>query len=266
MDEDVENAFLQTCKYQDSIVVCLARPQGQVTVPSRPANAESAGNGSASKTMLELSPGARYKRPRHAYPIPAAHKLPNTSNLGGGEAAPSHSDAPGSSEPVLQGPSPAPGANHKMRSVATWTFQAGTEPPPSYFLAAPWKKQERAQRLNPENRLFAPFQGRTIADIDRQARWAAAQKDGRAGSAATTMDDIIRRLQSEPQFARWVASLASGATTPAPADPPSPPPTIQQRSKPANATPETVSTDGPATPVVDETDCTLVDLDFDVLI
>ncbi|KAH7976955.1 hypothetical protein HPB52_021922 [Rhipicephalus sanguineus] len=195
---------------------------------------------------------------------------------------------------MLKGPSPAPGANHKTRSVATWTFQAGTEPPTSYFSAAPWKKQERAQRSKPENRLFAPFQGRTI---DRQARgaclpptpgstfcecgglllhdahgrsllhkgWAAAQKDGRAGSAATATDDIIRRLQSEPQFAMWLASLASGATTPGPADPPSQPPTIQQRSTPANATPEAASTDGPATPVVDESDCALVDLDFDVL-
>ncbi|KAH7963525.1 hypothetical protein HPB52_021292 [Rhipicephalus sanguineus] len=244
------------------------------------------------------SPGARYKRPRHAYPIPAAQKSPNTSNQGGAEAAPSRPDAPGSSESVVQGPSPAPGANHKTRSVATWTFQAGTEPPTSYFSAAPWKKQERAQRSKPENRLFAPFQGRTIADIDRQARgaclpptpgstfcecgglllhdvhgrsllhkrWAAAQKDGRAGSAAPATDDIIRRLQTEPQFARWVASLASGATTQAPADPPSQPPTIEQRSTPANAPPDTASTDGPATPVVDETDCALVDLDFDVLI
>ncbi|KAH7961852.1 hypothetical protein HPB52_012753 [Rhipicephalus sanguineus] len=221
------------------------------------------------------SPGARYKRPRHAYPIPAAQKSPNTSNQGGAEAAPSRPDAPGSAEPVVQGPSPAPGTNHKTRSVATWTFQAGTEPPTSYFSAAPWKKQERAQRSKPENRLFAPFQGRTIADINRQARGAClpptpgvggGTKDGRAGSAAPATDDIIRRLQTEPQFARWVASLASGATTQAPADPPSQPPTIEQRSTPANATPDTASTDGPATPVVDETDCALVDLDFDVLI
>ncbi|KAL1485212.1 hypothetical protein MTO96_047608, partial [Rhipicephalus appendiculatus] len=41
-DEDAENEFQQTCDYQDRIVTCLARLQRQMTVPSRPTNAESA--------------------------------------------------------------------------------------------------------------------------------------------------------------------------------------------------------------------------------
>ncbi|KAH7957299.1 hypothetical protein HPB52_017235 [Rhipicephalus sanguineus] len=97
-------------------------------------------------------------------------------------------------------------------------------------------------------------------------RWAEAQKDGGVGNTTTATDDIIRHLQSEPQFDKWVASLASGATAPVPADPTSSSPTIQQWSPPPDTTPGTASTDRPATPVVDETDCTFVDLDFDVLI
>ncbi|KAL1470326.1 hypothetical protein MTO96_040503 [Rhipicephalus appendiculatus] len=41
-DEDAENEFQQTCDYQDRIVACLARLQRQMTVQSRPTNAESA--------------------------------------------------------------------------------------------------------------------------------------------------------------------------------------------------------------------------------
>ncbi|KAH7961862.1 hypothetical protein HPB52_012882 [Rhipicephalus sanguineus] len=51
-DEDAENEFQQTCEYKDRIVACLARLQRQMTVTSRPTNAEPAGNGSASQTTL----------------------------------------------------------------------------------------------------------------------------------------------------------------------------------------------------------------------
>ncbi|KAH7970124.1 hypothetical protein HPB52_024171 [Rhipicephalus sanguineus] len=40
---------------------------------------------------LRRSPGARYKRPRHAYPIPAVHKSPKHQQPGrcGGSTTPS---------------------------------------------------------------------------------------------------------------------------------------------------------------------------------
>ncbi|KAL1482583.1 hypothetical protein MTO96_033691 [Rhipicephalus appendiculatus] len=116
------------------------------------------------------SPGTRHKRPRDARPTHAALEMPNASYQAGAEAVPRHPYAPGPSEPVVPGPSPAPGANCQTRSVATWTFQAFTEPPTSYFSAVPGKKQERAHRAKDESRLFAPFRGRTITDIDRPSK------------------------------------------------------------------------------------------------
>ncbi|XP_037521402.1 uncharacterized protein LOC119398643 [Rhipicephalus sanguineus] len=61
-DEDAENEFQQTCEYKDRIVACLARLQRQMTVTSRPTNAEPAGNGSASQTTSELR--TRVKLPK----------------------------------------------------------------------------------------------------------------------------------------------------------------------------------------------------------
>ncbi|KAL1427013.1 hypothetical protein MTO96_017761 [Rhipicephalus appendiculatus] len=193
--------------------------------------------------------------------------------------------------------STAPGAKNQTRSVATWTFQAGTEPPTSYFSAAPWKKQERAHRAKDESRLFAPFRGRTISVLNRQARgvylppnprsvycergglllhdvhersllhrkWAAAQEDDGAGSTTTAADEIIRRLRTEPEFAGWLLSLAAGATAAVPAASTSSSPTVEHRSPPADAPPAAAPTDRPETPLVDEVS-TLVDLNFDALL
>ncbi|KAL1421300.1 hypothetical protein MTO96_023266 [Rhipicephalus appendiculatus] len=206
--------------------------------------------------------------------------------------------APGPSGPVVPGPSTAPGAKNQTRSVATWTYQAGTEPPTSYFSAAPWKKQERAHRAKDESRLFAPFRGRTISEVNRQARgaclppnprsvycecgglllhdvhersllhrkWAAAQEgeDG-VGSTTTAADEIIRRLRTEPNFAGWLLSLAAGATAAVPAASASSPPTVEHQSPPADAPPAAAPTDRPETPLVDEVG-SLVDLNFDVLL
>ncbi|KAL1436026.1 hypothetical protein MTO96_010782 [Rhipicephalus appendiculatus] len=169
--------------------------------------------------------------------LPLRSRCPTPASQAGAEAVPRHPYAPDPSEPVVPGPSPAPGAKHQTRSVATWTFQAGTEPPTSYFSAVPWKKQERAHRAKDESRLFAPFRGRTITDIDRQARgaclppnprsiycecgrllihdvhgrsflhrkWAAAQEDDGAGSTTTAVDEMIRRLRTEPGIRRLAA-------------------------------------------------------------
>ncbi|KAL1444879.1 hypothetical protein MTO96_045346 [Rhipicephalus appendiculatus] len=221
--------------------------------------------------VTHRNPGTRRKRPRHARPTPAAHGMPNANSQAGAEAVPHHPYAPGPSGPVVPGPSTAPGAKNQTRSVATWTYQAGTEPPTSYFSAAPWKKQERAHRAKDESRLFAPFRGRTISEVNRQARGACLPPNPRSegedgvGSTTTAADEIIRRLRTEPNFAGWLLSLAAGATAAVPAASSSSPPTVEHQSPPADAPPAAAPTDRPETPLVDEVG-SLVDLNFDVLL
>ncbi|KAH7959675.1 hypothetical protein HPB49_012958 [Dermacentor silvarum] len=53
-----------------------------------------------------------------------------------------------------------------------WAFQADTESSVSYFSAAPWKKQERTHISKKNDRLLAPFQGRTITEMDRRSNSA----------------------------------------------------------------------------------------------
>ncbi|KAH7973079.1 hypothetical protein HPB52_021076 [Rhipicephalus sanguineus] len=149
------------------------------------------------------------------------------------EAAPRPPDALGPSEPAILGPSPAPGAKYKMRSVTTRTFQPSTEPPTSYFSAEPWKIQEREHRAKDESQLFASFRRRTITNIDCQTR--------RACLPPTPGRNLVG--------GRWSNSKYPG----------------QQLLPAADTPPGTASTDGSVKPVVDEV-CTFVDLDFNMLI
>lgn len=64
--------------------------------------------------------------------------------------------------------------------MSTWTYQADSEAPVSYFSAAPWTKQERAKTSKGTNRLYAPFRGRTTRDMDRLASGASLPPDPRA--------------------------------------------------------------------------------------
>ncbi|KAL1438948.1 hypothetical protein MTO96_047594 [Rhipicephalus appendiculatus] len=100
------------------------------------------------------NPGTQHKRPRHARPTPAALERPNASNQAGSEAVPRHPYAPGPSEPVVPGPSPALGAKHQTRSVATWTFQAGTEPPTPHFSAVRHLLRDGLVSVRPSSHLI----------------------------------------------------------------------------------------------------------------
>ncbi|KAH6929192.1 hypothetical protein HPB50_024102 [Hyalomma asiaticum] len=58
------------------------------------------------------------------------------------------------------------------RDVATWTSQEGVDPPVVYVSTRPWRRQMRARVGMAEARLFRPFQGRTVTDVDRRAQGA----------------------------------------------------------------------------------------------
>ncbi|KAL1477988.1 hypothetical protein MTO96_035312 [Rhipicephalus appendiculatus] len=104
--------------------------------------------------VTRRNPGTRHKRPRHARPTPAALEMPNASDQAGSEAVPRHPYAPGPSQPVVPGPCPAPGAKHQTRSVATWTFQAGTEPPTPHFSAVRHLLPDRLVSVRPSSHLI----------------------------------------------------------------------------------------------------------------
>ncbi|KAL1484674.1 hypothetical protein MTO96_049972 [Rhipicephalus appendiculatus] len=217
------------------------------------------------------NPGTRRKRPRHARPTPAAHGMPNANSQAGAEAVPHHPYAPGPSGPVVPGPSTAPGAKNQTRSVATWTYQAGTEPPTSYFSAAsveeagagpPRQGRKPAVRAIPGanyQRSQPPSTG-SLPPAEPPVRLLTE-----VGSTTTAADEIIRRLRTEPNFAGWLLSLAAGATAAVPAASASSPPTVEHQSPPADAPPAAAPTDRPETPLVDEVG-SLVDLNFDVLL
>ncbi|KAL1466012.1 hypothetical protein MTO96_043006 [Rhipicephalus appendiculatus] len=111
-------------------------------------------------------PGTRHKRPRHARPTPAALEMPSAKDQAGAEAVPRHPYAPGPSE-HRPGPIPSTGRKASNVLVATWTFQAGTRHP-----LRTSRRCREVHHAKDESRLFALFWGRTITDIDRQARGA----------------------------------------------------------------------------------------------
>ncbi|KAL1472473.1 hypothetical protein MTO96_039297 [Rhipicephalus appendiculatus] len=114
--------------------------------------------------------GTRRRRPRHARPTPAAHGMPNANSQAGAEAVPHHPYAPGPSGPVVPGPSTAPGAKHQTRSVATWKFQAGTEPPTPHFSAVRHLLPDRLVSVRPSHLIYFVYIGYCVfwcGDSDR---------------------------------------------------------------------------------------------------
>ncbi|XP_077557029.1 uncharacterized protein LOC144170876 [Haemaphysalis longicornis] len=86
---------------------------------------------------------------------------------------PARSPARQRGSPRSTGPAPQPPQRPSSSDVATWTHQAGTEAPVAFASWRPWRRQERARVGMAPERLFQPFQGRTVADADRAAEGAS---------------------------------------------------------------------------------------------
>ncbi|KAH6944610.1 hypothetical protein HPB50_004251 [Hyalomma asiaticum] len=206
---------------------------------------------------------------QHQQP-PAAPKVPRAEGQLSESAASGRAASPGQVGPADQ-PSPATtGATSKTRSVATWTFQDGTEAPVSYFSAAPWKRQERAYTAKGDSHLFAPFRGRTIVDGERKSNGASLppgpgsvfcecgvlllhknhekstihrRRTGARGDEAPVSDTqsateaIVRRLRTDQEFARWLLAVAAGTAGAIPAASSTPP--SNHLGSPASSSPST---------------------------
>ncbi|KAH6933174.1 hypothetical protein HPB50_012782 [Hyalomma asiaticum] len=59
-----------------------------------------------------------------------------------------------------------------FQAAATWTSQEVLDPPVVYVSTRPWRRQMRVRVGMPEVRLFRPFQGRTVTDVDHRAQQA----------------------------------------------------------------------------------------------
>lgn len=152
--------------------------------------------------------------------------------------------SPRRGSPRSAGPAPQRPATS---DVATWTFQAGVEAPVAYSSSRPWRRQERARVGMLPERLFRPFQGRTVADLDRLAEGAALPlapdtrlcgcgavllhpshasgplhlaRTQEAGASATAPPPpppgpsgaaklMVERAAREPEFANWLLQVAS---------------------------------------------------------
>lgn len=246
----------------------------------------------------------RIKRPKQQQHLAPA--TPGASMSGGRDSEGAMRSRPGTPfHPGSTGQhhSATPGTKLERRSVATWTFQAGTEAPVSYFSAAPWKRQERARISKRSDRLFAPFQGRTITELDRQSNSAcippdpgsvfcecggliihesheksllhrqriAALGDGAPSKKSTELhtnaatEDVIRRARTDPQFAKWLLEAAAGTTQKVPAVSSAPSSCSSQSSPSPGTSTWPAGTDSPATPAAGGQGCSLIDLDFTAL-
>lgn len=233
------------------------------------------------------------KRPKQLHLRPAAPGIPLSGGRANEGMTKSRPDTPNHPGPTGQLHPATPGAKLERRSVATWTYQANTEPPVSYFSAAPWKKQERARVSKRNDRLFAPFQGRTVTEMDRRSNGASLppspgsvfcecgglvvheshttsrlhrQRSAALGDGAPTpkaiepqtnaaTESLIQRAKTDPQFARWLLEAAAGTTTQT---------TPLHHSSPGTST-WPAETGTPTTPAAGGGDCSLVDLDFAAL-
>lgn len=63
----------------------------------------------------------------------------------------------------------------ETRTVTTWTYQEGQEPPQFFVSAAPWEEQPRVPRRPAEAQVEEPFRGRTVSDIDEAAGGACLE-------------------------------------------------------------------------------------------